>query len=44
VADGGSFVLFAADWNNVWFPPGATFTLTAHFADGTAAAADVTIE
>ena len=43
VADGGSFVLFAADWNNVWFPPGATFTLTAHFAGGTSATASLTL-
>jgi subtilisin len=37
VADGGTFYLFAADASPTPFTPGAVFTLTARFADGTTA-------
>src|SRR5207244_10983217 len=39
VADGGSFVVFAADYLNSEFLPGRTLTLTATFADGSTATA-----
>jgi Subtilase family/IPT/TIG domain len=42
VADGGVFYVFAADPNSV-FTSGASFTLTANFADGTTASATVTL-
>jgi len=43
VADGGSFVLFAADYQNLEFLPGRTLTLTATFSDGTTATAMTTV-
>jgi hypothetical protein len=43
VADGGSFVLFAADWQSTGFQPGRTLTLTATFADGSTATAVTTV-
>jgi hypothetical protein len=43
VADGGSFVLFAADWANVEFVPGTTLTATTVFSDGTSARASVVV-
>jgi hypothetical protein len=43
VADGGSFVLFAADYQNIEFLPGRTLTLTAIFSDGTTAIAETTV-
>ena len=43
VADGGTFVVFAADYNNIEFLPGVTLTLTASFDDGSASAAAITI-
>ena len=39
VADGGSFVLFASDYANIEFTPGATLTVTARFSDGTSVSA-----
>jgi hypothetical protein len=39
VADGGSFVVFAADYQGLEFLPGRTLTLTATFADGSTATA-----
>ena len=43
VPDGGSFVLFAADWENTGFQPGRTLTLTASFADGSTATTTITV-
>ncbi len=43
VADGASFVLFAADYQNFEFLPGRTLTLTVTFADGTTATAVTTV-
>jgi subtilisin family serine protease len=43
VADGGSFFVFASDLSPTPFSSGAGFTLTANFADGTSAAANVTL-
>jgi len=43
VADGGSFVVFAADYLNGEFSPGNTLTLTATFSDGTTATAATTV-
>ena len=37
VPDGGTFVLFAADYAGIEFVPGAAFTLTATYSDGTIA-------
>ena len=37
VPDGGTFVLFAADYTGIEFVPGAAFTLTATYSDGTIA-------
>jgi glucose/arabinose dehydrogenase len=42
VADGGSFVLFASDYQNGEFLPGNSLTLTATFSDGTSASATTT--
>ncbi len=39
VADGGSFILFASDYADIEFAPGATLTLTARFSDGSTASA-----
>src|SRR5207248_1452627 len=39
VADGESFVLFAADYGDIEFVPGTTLTVTATFVDGTTASA-----
>jgi hypothetical protein len=39
VPDGGTFILFASDYANIEFPPGATLTLTARFSDGSTASA-----
>ena len=43
VADGGSFVVFAADYDNWLFPPGTTLTLTATFADGSSVSGVATV-
>ncbi|HTY77655.1 MAG TPA: IPT/TIG domain-containing protein [Candidatus Bathyarchaeia archaeon] len=43
VANGGSFVLFAADYLNGEFLPGRTLTLTATFSDGSTATATITL-
>src|SRR2546427_8131538 len=43
VADGGTFVLFAADFSPTPFSTGASFTLIANFADGTSASATVSL-
>jgi len=43
VADGASFVLFAADYQNLEFLPGRTLTLTATFSDGTITTAVTTV-
>jgi len=39
VANGGSFVLFASDYQGIEFVSGTTLTLTASFSDGTTATA-----
>lgn len=43
IAGGGSFVLFASDYNNSLFNPGDSFTLTVNFTDGTSSSATTTI-
>jgi hypothetical protein len=43
VTDGGSFVVFAADYQGSEFLPGRTLTLTATFADGSTATASTTV-
>ena len=43
VADNGTFVVFAADFQASEFLPGRTLTLTATFADGSTAAAVTTV-
>ena len=43
VADGGSFVVFAADYLGGEFLPGNTLTLTATFSDGSTATASSTV-
>jgi glucose/arabinose dehydrogenase len=43
VADGGTFVVFAADFQASEFLPGRTLTLTATFADGSTASASTTV-
>jgi hypothetical protein len=43
VPDGGSFVLFAADWQSTGFQSGRTLTLTATFADGSTVTAVTTV-
>src|SRR2546427_5044003 len=43
VADGGGFFLFASDFMPTQFSSGASFTLTASFADGSSAVATVTL-
>jgi len=42
-ADGGSFVLFASDYQASEFLPGRTLTLTATFADGSTVTAVTTV-
>jgi hypothetical protein len=42
-ADGGNFVIFAADYQGSEFLPGRTLTLTATFADGSTATASTTV-
>jgi hypothetical protein len=43
VANGGSFILFASDYQASEFSPGNTLTLTATFSDGTTATASTTV-
>jgi hypothetical protein len=43
VADGASFVVFAADYLDAEFLPGRTLTLTATFSDGSTATAVTTV-
>jgi hypothetical protein len=43
VADGGSFVLFAADYQSGEFLSGRTLTITVTFSDGTTAMASTTV-
>ena len=43
VADNGSFVLFASDYNGIEFLPGATLTVRATFSDGTVATASTMV-
>ena len=43
VPDGGTFVLFAADWQNIEFTMGRTLTLVATFSDGSTATASTVI-
>src|SRR5882672_7547 len=43
VADGGTFFLFASDLSPSPFTTGTSFTLTANFADGTSASANVSL-
>jgi subtilase family protein len=43
VADGGTFVVFASDYQSIEFAPGATLTLTATFSDGTTATGVATV-
>jgi hypothetical protein len=42
-ADGGSFIVFASDHQELEFLPGRTLTLTATFSDGTTATAMTTV-
>ena len=44
VGDGGSFVVFAADYQGGEFLPGRTLTLTATFSDGSTAVASTTVQ
>jgi hypothetical protein len=44
VADGGAFFLFASDLSPSPFTTGTAFTLTANFADGTSATANVSLQ
>lgn len=39
LAEGGSFFIFASDYNDILFRPGTRFTLTVHFSAGSAATA-----
>src|SRR5207245_2037594 len=43
VADGGVFFVFASDFSPTQFSSGASFTLTASFADGSSAVTTVTL-
>jgi len=43
VADGGSFVVFASDYQGIEFLSGRTLTLMATFADGSSASAVTTV-
>jgi len=43
VGDGGSFVVFAADYQGGEFLPGRTLTLTATFSDGSTAVGATTV-
>jgi hypothetical protein len=43
VADGGSFILFAADYQATEFLPGRTLTLNATFSDGSTATTSTTV-
>jgi len=43
VGDGGSFVVFAADYQDGEFLPGRTLTLTATFSDGSTAVGATTV-
>jgi subtilisin family serine protease len=43
VPDGGSFEIFAADYQGQMFVPGSAFTLNVNFADGSAATASASI-
>jgi hypothetical protein len=43
VADGGSFIVFASDYQDAEFLPGRTLTLTVTFEDGSTAAATTTV-
>src|SRR5262249_52855805 len=43
VADGGSFIVFAADYQGGEFSPGRTLTLTATFSDGSTASASTVV-
>ena len=43
IADGGTFNVFASDFNNSLFPSGATLILTVRFTDGTTATANAVI-
>jgi hypothetical protein len=43
LADGGSFKIFASDYQGLLFLPGSSFTLTVSFADGSMAAANFTL-
>src|SRR5262249_30555378 len=43
VADGGTFYIFASDYNPTPFQGGASFNITAYLADGTSANASVTL-
>ncbi|MDD1679225.1 MAG: Ig-like domain-containing protein, partial [Methanomicrobiales archaeon] len=43
VADGGSFYIFGSDYNNMLFNSGQSLTLTAQFADGSSASANITL-
>ena len=44
VPAGGTFVVFASDYNNIEFTPGVTLTLRATFADGTTATATTVVQ
>ena len=43
LTEGGSFKIFAADWQNAMFQNGVVFTLTANFSDGSSASASAAI-
>jgi hypothetical protein len=43
VADGGSFLVFASDWNGIEFVSGATLVLSATFSDGTSTSGAVRV-
>jgi hypothetical protein len=43
VTDGGSFRIFASDFQNIEYVNGTMFTLTANFLDGSTATANVTL-
>jgi hypothetical protein len=43
LADGGSFSIFASDFNNTYFNSAAVFTLTVNFSDGNFATGNTTL-
>jgi hypothetical protein len=43
LTEGGSFKIFASDWQNAMYQNGVVFTLTANFSDGSSASASATV-